>query len=83
MTTTVTTTMWVVNSVHNNTADAWADAHAALAACRTDFDVLVLFVTDNTDASHALEAEFADFTAWHTNECVVAFFRHKLCLRTS
>ena len=59
--TTVTTTVWVINSVHDDTTNSWADTHATLASGRTDLDVLVLFVTDNTDARHTLKSETADF----------------------
>jgi hypothetical protein len=46
MRTTVTTTVWVIYGVHNHTANAWANTHAALAASRTDLDVLVLLVAN-------------------------------------
>src|SRR5688572_20242804 len=69
MTTTVTTTMRVVNSVHNNTTNSWANTHVSLAASFTDLDVLVLFVADNTQASHAFYANQANFTTGQFNLC--------------
>ena len=44
----VTTTMWVVGSVHNDTADRWALTLVAVTAGFADLNVLVLFVADNT-----------------------------------
>jgi hypothetical protein len=49
VTATVTTTVWVVTCVHNNTTNCWTDTFAAFAACGTNLDVLMLFVTDYTD----------------------------------
>src|SRR5688500_5238066 len=80
VTSTVTTTMRVVGGIHNNTTDGWADTLTALATGRTDFDILMLYVTDNTDGSSCFNTEFTDFTRWHTNLSVVALFCHKLCL---
>jgi isopropylmalate/homocitrate/citramalate synthase len=49
VTTTVTTTVWVIYGVHNDTTDAWALALVAVATGFTDLDVLVLFVADDTN----------------------------------
>jgi hypothetical protein len=51
MSTTVTATVWVVDSVHGDTTNSWADTLAAVAAGRTNFDVLVLDVTNDTNCS--------------------------------
>ncbi len=48
VTTTVTTTVWVISGVHNDTTDTWALTLVAVTTSFTDLDVLVLFVTDNT-----------------------------------
>src|ERR1044072_6726149 len=45
VTTTITTTVWVVYSVHNDTADTWAYTHVTTTTSFTDLDVLVLVVT--------------------------------------
>ena len=49
MTAAVTTTVWVVCGIHNNTTDSWADTFTAHTPSFTVLNVLVLFVTDNTD----------------------------------
>jgi hypothetical protein len=49
VTTTVTTTVWVITCVHNDTTYSWADAFAAFATSRTDFNVLVLDVANYTN----------------------------------
>jgi hypothetical protein len=51
VTTTVTTTVWVVYCVHNDTTDAWTLAKMAIATSFSDFDVLVLLVAEYTDSS--------------------------------
>jgi hypothetical protein len=48
MSTTVTTTVWVVCGVHNNTANGWANTLASVATSRTNLDVLVLDVANHT-----------------------------------
>ena len=54
MATAVTTTVWVISGVHNYTTNTRTETHATLAASRTDFDVLVLLVADNTNTGHTL-----------------------------
>jgi hypothetical protein len=54
MATAVTTTVRVVCGVHYNTTNGWADTLAALAASRTDLDVLVLDVTNNAKGCFTL-----------------------------
>ena len=49
VTATVTTTVRVVDSVHNDTTDTWALTLVAVAASFTNLDVLVLLVADDTD----------------------------------
>jgi hypothetical protein len=51
VTSTVTTTVRVICGVHNNTTNTRANTLAAVATSRTDLDVLVLNVTDNTESS--------------------------------
>src|SRR4051812_30027750 len=55
VTTTVTTTMWVVYGVHNNTTDTRAFTQVTVTTGFTDLDVLVLFVTDGTEARSTLQ----------------------------
>jgi hypothetical protein len=43
---TVTTTVRVVGSIHNNSAHRWAESHVALTAGFADLHVLVLFVAN-------------------------------------
>ena len=48
VTTTITTTMRVISGVHNHATYAWALAEVTVTTGFTDFDVLVLLVTDDT-----------------------------------
>src|SRR5882757_6817276 len=48
MTATVTTTVRVVGSIHDDTTNTWADTLVTRTASFADFDVLVLFVPNNT-----------------------------------
>jgi hypothetical protein len=76
VTTTVTTTVRVVNGVHNDTADAWTFTEVAITTSLTDLYVLVLFVADNAKRGGALHVHQADFTRWEAYLGVVAFFSH-------
>ena len=78
VTATITTTVRVVDCIHYYTADRWANALLAIASGFTDFDVLVLFVADHTNDSHAFNGNSANFAARQFDLGVVAFFRHKL-----
>jgi len=49
VTTTVTTTVWVINSVHNNTTNRWAFAKATITSGFTNLYVLVLSVTNGAN----------------------------------
>jgi hypothetical protein len=80
VTSAVTTAMRVIGGVHNDTANGRADALAAFAASGAYLNVLMSDVTDDTDSGCSAEAEAANLTAWHANECVIAFFSHQLSL---
>jgi hypothetical protein len=77
VTTTVTTTVRVIDCVHDHTAHAWALAQVAIATSLTDLHILVLFVADNTDRSRASQEEPADFAARHTHLGVLTLFGHQ------
>jgi hypothetical protein len=77
VTSTITTTVWVIDCVHHNTTHAWAFAKVAVATGFADFNVLVLFIADNADTCSTDKEEFADFTARHTHLGVIAFFGHE------
>jgi hypothetical protein len=66
VTTTIATTMWVISSVHNNTTDTWTLTTKAVTTGFTDLNVLVLFVTDNTEGCSTFNVYLTDFTAWQT-----------------
>src|SRR5687768_513579 len=66
VTSTVTTTVWVVCGVHNNTTDTWTNTLASVATSRTDLDVLMLYVTDDTKCRSCFQAEAAYFARWET-----------------
>jgi hypothetical protein len=78
VTSTVTTTVRVICGVHNDTTDTWAKTLAAVTTGRTDLDVLVLYVADNTDGSSRFQTETANFARWQTHLGVVTFFSHQL-----
>ena len=63
VTTTVTTTVWVISGVHNNTTDTWALTLVAVTTGFTDLNVLVLLVADDTDDSRTFSVDQADFAA--------------------
>jgi hypothetical protein len=54
VTPTITTTMRVINSIHNDSSNAWSDTLITVTTSFTDLNVLVLFVTDATNGSHAV-----------------------------
>jgi hypothetical protein len=83
VTTTVTTTVGVVNSVHDNTTDTWALTQVARTTSLTDLDVLVLFVTNDTDSSGAVQVHQANFAGGEADLCVVTFLSHQLRAVTS
>jgi hypothetical protein len=78
VTTTVTTTMRVVGSVHDDTADRRANAHMALTAGFADLDILMLFITDGADGCHTFNINQADFTTWQTNLGIIFLFGNQL-----
>jgi hypothetical protein len=53
VTSTVTTTVWVVDGVHNDAANGRAYAHMALTASFADLDILVLLVAEAAEAGVA------------------------------
>ena len=58
----VCTTVRVISGVHNDTTDARALTEVTVTTGFTDFDVLVLFVTDNTKAGRTHLINKTDFT---------------------
>jgi hypothetical protein len=83
VTSTVTTTVWVIDSIHNDTTNTWTDTLATVTTCRTDLYVLVLDVTNNTDSSCCFQPEATHFTRWQTHLSVITFLCHKLSLGAS
>ena len=63
---TLTTTVWVVNRVHHDTADGRANALPALTAGLTPVDVGLFGVSDFTDGGAAAHVDVADFTRRQT-----------------
>jgi hypothetical protein len=51
MFTAITTTMGVINSIHNYSSDTWPYAHMTAPAGFPKFNILVLLITNNTHAS--------------------------------
>src|SRR5690606_35578527 len=83
VTTTITTTVWVIGCVHNDTTYTWALALQTLTTSFTDLDVLVLFVTDRAHRCGASQVDQADFATWQFDLSVVAFFCHQLSASAS
>ena len=75
---TVTTTVGVISSVHDDTTYSWADALAAATTGGTDFDVLVLFVANYANAGFAVDQNFAHLSGWKFDGGVAVFFGHEL-----
>lgn len=83
MTTTVSTAVRVIYSVHNYSTNRWSDSLAAVAAGFADLDVLVLDVTDIADVRHAIKVNHADFAAWKANLTINFVLSDKLSATTS
>ena len=77
-----TTTMRVISCVHNDTADRWANTLAAITTSFTNLDVLMLLVTNGTDACCAHSVDHTYFATWQLYLYVVFVFCHELCART-
>jgi cytochrome bd-type quinol oxidase subunit 1 len=54
VTATISTTVRVINSIHNYATDRWSDTFVARAAGFSNFDVLVLLVTNDAHAGAAI-----------------------------
>lgn len=78
VTTTVTTTMRVIDSVHDDTADTRTLTLVTVAAGLANLDVLVLFVADNTQAGGTIFIDEADFAARQTYLGVTVVTAHEL-----
>ena len=76
MSTTITTTVWVVRGVHDHTTNSWADTLVAAAAGFADFYVLVLLVAKHANAGGALNINQTHFAAGQAHLGVVFFFGH-------
>ena len=59
----VATTVRVVGSVHDYTANRWPEAHVALAAGFTNLNILVLLVANNTYSSGGVGVNHSNFAA--------------------
>src|SRR5690242_5311377 len=81
--TTITTTVRVIYRVHHHTTDGRTLAQVAAAAGFTDFDVLVLFVADDTDGRGAVQVYAANFAGRQADLRVITFFGHQLSAVTS
>jgi hypothetical protein len=62
--TTFTTTVWVINRVHSNTTNGWADTLPTHTAGLTPVDVRLLSVTYFTNGGAATSVYVTDFTRW-------------------
>jgi len=78
MTATLPTTVRVISRVHDNATDGWADTTQACATSFTDFDILVLFVTNRTKAGATVNVNHSDFTTRQFNLGIGALFSDQL-----
>ncbi|KQQ64450.1 hypothetical protein ASF84_26280 [Pseudomonas sp. Leaf127] len=76
--TTFTTTMWVVNRVHGNTTNGWANATPAFGTSFTQRTQAVLGVRDFTQRCTALSQYFTHFAGAKTQSHVDTFTSDQL-----
>ncbi|GBH07227.1 hypothetical protein KPSA1_00577 [Pseudomonas syringae pv. actinidiae] len=81
--TTFTTTMWVVNRVHGNTTNGWANATPAFGTSFTQRTKAVLGVRDFAQRCTAFRQYFTHFTGAKTQGHVHTFTSDQLCRSTS
>ena len=72
----VTTAVRVVGRVHHDTSNGWANTLVPVSSGFADFDVLMLFVTDNSYGSHTVKINQSDFAARQTQLRVTVIFSH-------
>ena len=80
---TLTTTMRVVNRVHNHTANGRANTLPAVAACLTPVDVGLLCVANLAHGCTAANIHVTDFAGGQTELTVLAFLSNQLNRSTS
>ena len=68
----------VVGGIHDDTADSWANAFMPVATRFTDFDVLMLFVTNHTQGCGAVFVNQTDFAAGQAHLRVAVVAAHQL-----
>jgi len=74
----LTTTMWVIYGVHNNTADSWADTQPTTTSSLTDIDACVVVVSDNAYGGATTHENLAKLTRGQTKESISSLFCHQL-----
>jgi hypothetical protein len=60
--TTLTTTMWVINRIHDHTTNRWTNTSPAHCASFTNLAQVVLTITNFTDSGAALYVYATNFT---------------------
>src|SRR5688572_18540776 len=70
---TFTTTVWMVNWIHHNTAHRWADAEPTLRAGFAVAAEVVFAITDFADGGAAIDMYFASFGGAQANGYVQTF----------
>ena len=80
---TLTTTVRVVDRVHNDTTDGRANALPAHTASLAPADVHLVSVADLTHGGAATDVDAADFRRRHTQDGVLAFLTQQLDGSTS
>ncbi len=70
---TFTTTMGVINGVHNNTSNLGSSAHPSGTTGLTDFHIHVILVTDLSQSGHTLVEHKPHLTGRHLKSDILAF----------
>ena len=79
---TFTTTHWVIDRVHNDTANTWATTEPARATSLTRLFKGVIGVADYTNGSFACGEDETSLARRHLDNCVVAITSGELSKNT-
>jgi len=73
-----TTTMWVIDWVHNNTTNGWAATLPTGTTSLAPADIGLFCVTDSSNGRAATNIYISDFTGWHAELRVWTILRNQL-----
>lgn len=81
--TTLTTTVWVINRVHNNTADGWANTLVTVTTGFTKVLVAVIRVGNSANSGHAFLTNQTQLARGQADLCVTTITTNELSVCTS